>query len=264
MNTKHLSIAFLCWVPTWIAHSAVGPTAAFGQELPSASSLMDAHIRAIGGQAAVESHRSRRLSGTFHTRGIEGTVEVLTAAPAMSRILIEIPRFGEVDSGYDGEIGWRITPTFGPEVLQGRTLDQARQNADFYRPLGSERFIASQETVEMTELEGRAAYRVEVTTVWDEEYSVLYDVETGRLVASIRTFETPLGDAETTTIFRDYRAVDGVWVPVTWIQRSALSGEQVFEFDTVEFDVVEETAFEMPSQIRSLVESSDAAAAERR
>jgi len=257
---KRMSIILATWTTATVAGSPLAQGIALAQELPPAAALVDRHVEAVGGRAALESHISRRLAGSFETQGISGTVEVFSAAPAKSRIQVQIPGFGTVISGYDGRIGWRINPTFGPEVLEGRSLDQLKQNANFYNPLGSERFVVSRETVELTELDERSVYKVEVTTRWDEEYFKFYDVETGRLAGSIRTYTTPVGEAETTTILRDYEEVDGVWVPMTWVQRSAAAGEQVFKFTTAEFDQVEESVFEVPAEIKPLVKTAESSA----
>jgi hypothetical protein len=117
--------------------------------------------------------------------------------------------------------------------------------------------VVSRKTVALTELDGRSVYKVKVETRWDEEYFQFYDVETGRLAGTIRTYATPVGDAETTVILRDYEEVDGVWLPMTWVQRSAAAGEQLFKFTTAEFDQVQESVFELPAEIKPLLKTAE-------
>ncbi|MEJ2335431.1 MAG: hypothetical protein P8Y26_07325 [Gemmatimonadales bacterium] len=250
-------IIFAIWTTASFVGSPLEQSIVLAQELPPAAALVDRHVEAVGGRAALERHTSRHLAGSFDTQGISGTVEVFSAAPARSKIQIEIPSFGTVSIGYDGRIGWRINPAFGPEVIEGYTLDQLKQNANFYDPLHSEPFVVSRKTVALTELDGRSVYKVKVKTRWDEEYFQFYDVETGRLAGTIRTYATPVGDAETTVILRDYEEVDGVWLPMTWVQRSAAAGEQLFKFTTAEFDQVQESVFELPAEIKPLLKTAE-------
>ncbi len=152
-------------------------------DLPEASLLRERHIEGVGGRAALEQYQSSHALGTFEIpgQGIHGSLEVFAAAPNNLLVTIDIPGIGTVRTGYDGEVGWTIHPATGPMVMEGRQLDQIRQQADFIGVLHPERYIASTETVEETEFAGRPTYKVRVVTLWDEEYFEFFDKETGLL-----------------------------------------------------------------------------------
>jgi len=241
-----LAVAALAWAP-----------AAMGQEaLPSAKDLYARYVDALGGPDAILQHKSAHMTGTFSApaQGIDGTIEIFSAAPMMMRVNLEIPGIGAVRSGSDGTTFWTINPAVGPMIMEGTMLDQARQQADFYAQLHPEQYVDSSTTVERTDFEGRPCYKVRVVTKWDEEYFELYDAETGLQAGSIRTQETPMGGIEATTVYGDYRQFGGVMLPTTVTQRM-MGMEQIMTTDAVDWDDVDPTVFALPDEIKTLLEA---------
>ncbi len=250
-------ILLTVWGGSAAASALALPRPARGQDLPSADELMVRFVESIGGAEAVASHTSRLVAGTFAVpaQGLSGSVEVYAAAPDRQFSRIEIGGVGVIRNGYDGEVGWMIHPAMGALTLDGRALDQTRQQADFYAPLHTDLYVTSRETIEEADFEGRATYKVKVTTTWEEEYFEFYDIETGRLSGTIRSRSTPMGDIESTNLLLDYRELDGYWVPMKTVTR-ALGVEQVFTFERIEFDAVDDAVFELPVEIQALIESA--------
>lgn len=239
-----LTVAALCWA-----------TVAAGQEaLPTAKELNTRYVDALGGRAAIEQYESSHVTGTFSVpaQGIEGTLEVFSAAPALMRLNIEIPGLGTVQSGSDGETFWTINPAMGPMILEGNMMEQMRQQADFYAQLHPEQYIASSETVERTDFEGTPAYKVKVVTTWDEEYVEFYDVNSGLLLGSIRTQESPMGGVEAVTVLQDYRDFGGIMLPTRVVQR-VMGMEQIMTTDSVAYDAVDPAVFALPDEIKTLL-----------
>ncbi|MEJ2340027.1 MAG: hypothetical protein P8Y15_14225, partial [Gemmatimonadales bacterium] len=77
-------IIFAIWTTASFVGSPLEQSIVLAQELPPAATLVDRHVEAVGGRAALERHTSRHLAGSFDTQGISGTVEVFSAAPARS------------------------------------------------------------------------------------------------------------------------------------------------------------------------------------
>lgn len=228
-------------------------------DLPDARVLRERHIEAVGGRAALERFQSSHAVGKFEipAQGIHGALEVFAAAPNHLLVTIDVTGIGMVRTGYDGEVGWTIHPATGPMVMEGRQLDQIRQQADFYGILHPERYVASAETVEETEFAGQPAYKVKVVTHWDEEYFEFYDKETGLLTGSIRHQESPMGAIEVTTEAKAYRDFGGVRAPARVAQRM-LGQEQLLTIDEVEYDQVDAALFDLPNEIRTLVSEQEA------
>jgi len=239
-----------------IAALASAPAAMAQEGLPSAKDVYARYIEALGGEAALTQHTSSHITGSFSApaQGIDGTLEIFSSAPMLLRVNIGIPGIGTVETGSDGTTFWTINPAVGPMIMEGTMLEQARQQADFYGQLHPERYVASSETVERTDFEGKPCYKLRVVTKWDEEYFELYDEATGLLAGTIRTQETPMGGVEAVTVYGDYRDFDGVTLPTQMIQR-VMGMEQVMTTDSVEWDTVDPAVFALPDQIKALLEA---------
>ena len=219
-----------------------------------ANAVFTRFVDAMGGRAALERYSSSRATGNFSlpAQGISGDLEVFGAAPNKMLVRVEIPGFGTVRNGYDGEVGWTINPAVGPMVLQGRALDQLRQQADFLGPLNVEAYVDSATVVEETEFDGRPCLKVRVVTTWGEKYVEFYDVATGLLAGGIRTQESPMGPVETTTVLSGYQDFGGIQVPTRMVQQM-MGMEQIITVNAVEYDTVDPTIFAVPDQITALI-----------
>jgi hypothetical protein len=191
------------------------------EELPDAREIIDRFVEAIGGEQAIKSSGARHMLGRMDVpaQGVGGDLELFTAPPNKMLFKIEVPGIGSISSGYDGEVGWAINPAMGPMVLEGRMLEQLRQQADFRAVLHPDDLIAAMETVEKTEVEGHSCYKVKVTTTWGEEYFEFFDTETGLQVGSERSQASPMGEIPTTSVVSEYQEFDGLLVATKTSQR---------------------------------------------
>jgi len=226
------------------------PTAA----LPTAEQITAHFIDAVGGSAALRRYSSSTVFGTFGVpaQGMSGDLEIVSAAPNKLFVRITLPGFGEVTTGYDGEVAWAMNPAVGPTVMEGRELDQMRQQANYYGPLTADLFIDSAQTVERTDFDGHPCYAVKVFTKWGESYVEYYDVETGLVAGTVRTQSTPMGEVEMTSFVRGYRDFGGVLTPTESVQR-AMGVEQRITVDSVTYGAVDPAVFELPEAIKALV-----------
>lgn len=240
--------------PPAAAPEPAAPAAQPATALPSPQQLIAQHIEAAGGEAAIRRYTSSRAVGqlSIPAQGITGDVEVFNQAPNKFLLRVEVPGFGTVAAGYDGEVGWSHNPALGPMVLEGRMLDQMREQSDYYGLLSRDEYAASMTTLERTEFEGRPCYAVQVTTKWGEQYVEYYDAETGLMAGGVRDQESPMGAMETTTILRNYRDFGGVFAPAEMVQRT-MNIDQIVTITEVEYDAVDPAVFELPPEIQALV-----------
>lgn len=241
---------------TALAATAVGAPAARAQDaLPPADEIIQRHVEAIGGEAAVLAHSSSRTTGTFAmpAAGITGDLVVEMATPNRIVTRIDIPGLGRIQSGYDGEVGWSVDPNLGPRLLDGMELASMVEGADPRATLRDAALFSSRETVELTEMNGEACYRVRLVWNSGRETTDCYSVESGLLIASTSTQETPMGDIESVSLLEDYQETGGVLSP-TRVRQQAMGQEQVMEIDTIEYGVVDDSAFDLPDTIRALLD----------
>jgi hypothetical protein len=222
--------------------------------LPSARSILDRHIAAIGGKDAVLSHSSTRATGTFSvaSAGMNGSLEVIAAKPDKSMVKIAIPGVGEILEGYDGKSGWTLSPMTGPMLLDGKQLEEKRYDADFFSELHDDSRYASMITVEKSDFEGRPCYKVKLVRKNGGEDFEFYDVETGLKAGRIATRETPMGTITGTSVESDYKKFGNLLQPTT-VKNTMMGMQQLITIASIEYDTVPPAAFEPPAEIKALI-----------
>jgi outer membrane lipoprotein-sorting protein len=231
------------------------PARAFAQDkLPTAREVIDRYVQATGGRDALAKYHSRRAVGriSMPAQGVEGDVEILAARPDLMRLRMTIPGVGEIQSGYDGKTAWSVNPLTGPMLMQGKSLEQTKADADFDATLHSDKQYKTLETVEKTTFEGRPAYKIRaVRTTGDEDFEY-FDAENGLMLGAEVTRESPMGPVKATHVTSDYKDFGGVKIASRITQR-LMGTEQIITLSEVEYDKVDTSAFTPPPAIQALV-----------
>lgn len=251
MRTRSFSAA---WLAAAVA-VLVPPAGLTAQDaLPPARTIVDRYVEATGGRDALKKHSSRRAVGkiSMPAQGVEGDLEILAARPDLMRLRMTLPGVGEIQSGYDGRIGWTVNPLTGPMLQQGKSLEQLKLDADFDSSLHSDKQFTSLETIEKTTFEGRPAYKVKAVRPTGDEDLEFFDVETGLMLGAIVTRESPMGPVKATHVTSDYKQYGGTKIASKITQR-LMGTEQIITITAVEFDTVDKAAFVPPPQIQALV-----------
>jgi hypothetical protein len=224
-------------------------------ELPSARSIIDRHVKAIGGREAVLSHKSQHGIGTFAVAasGMNGTFEMFGATnPDRILLKVSMPGVGDIANGFDGTHGWSINPMTGPMLQQGKELEQAKLDADFYNELRDPKKYPTIKTVGKLDFEGRPCYKVSLTRTDGVEDFDFYDAATGLRAGSINTRETPMGTMTTTVVESDYKKFANVLQATTVVQRT-MGIEQKITLQSLDYDKVDASVFEPPAEIKALI-----------
>lgn len=230
-------------------------TSVQAQELPKGAEILKKSVEAMGGEAAIRNRVESHMTGTFEvpSAGLSGTLEVFTAnGPSRMLTVIDIPGAGTVRSGFDGKNGWSINPMLGTHLLTGNQLEQLKQQADQLALLAPDKYFKSIETVEKTTFAGKDAYKVRLTTVWDESYHEFYDTNTGLQLGSTRTLESPMGAVEITSTLDEWKEFGGIKVP-TLTRQAMMGAEQVIKITNVEYKALDPKVFELPAEVKALI-----------
>jgi hypothetical protein len=221
--------------------------------LPDGKTVIERFIKAIGGRDAIMRQTGRHVVGKMEVpaQGMSGDLELWAQAPNKMTMSVSISGIGSIRGGYNGTVGWSLNPMMGPMLLDSLQLRQMQQQADFYSALYPETTIKSVETVGDTTFEGKACYKVKVTTTWGEEYAEFFDKEAGLQIGEIRSQASPMGPIEAVTIASDWRSVDGVLMPFKSVQR-VMGMEQVFLITSVESVTPPDSVFVLPPEIKAL------------
>jgi hypothetical protein len=177
---------------------------------------------------------------------------LLSARPARLLFRVDVPGLGLIEHGYDGTVGWLLSPAAGPELLAGRQLSETADDAWFESTLHGPEYVRELTTLGRTEFDGRAALEVRVVLASGHEQTEYFDVEAGWQIGSEVERATPQGVIDTVNILRDYRRFGSLMQATTFVQR-ALGFEQVLTVTSYEYDVVPADAFERPAVVSALV-----------
>ncbi len=222
--------------------------------LPSARSIIDRHVAAIGGREAVLSHSSTKATGTFSvtSAGMSGALEVYASKPNKAVVKIKIPGVGEIVEGFNGTHGWTVSDMTGPMLLDGKQLEEKKFDADYYSDLHDASRYESMTTVEVTEFDSRQCYKIRLVRKGASEDFEFYDVKTGLKAGRTGTRETPMGTVTGTSIESDYKKFGNLLVP-TMVKNSVMGVQQVITIESIEYDTVQASVFDPPAEIKALI-----------
>ena len=234
--------------------SAASQAPATSEKLPSAREVLDRHVKAVGGREALMSKSSAHATGTVEVAGagLKGTLELFQAKPNSVLMRISLPGVGDIQEGFNGTVGWTISPMTGPLILQGKQLEEKKLDADFYAEVQPEKRYASMTVVEKTTFEGRPCFKVRLVHKNGGEDFQFFDVETGLKSGSITTREMPMGAITATTVETDYKPFGNVLQP-TKLTMTAGPIQQVMTVVSLEYDKVNPSVFEPPAEIKALM-----------
>ncbi len=249
------ALALACTSTISVAQETKPEPAASSQpsaDLPEASTIIARYIEAIGGKDALLKTVSRHIRGTYSAQGMEGSLEMFRSIPNKLLIRVNIPDVAEMTQGFDGQVGFMNSPGQGASILEGNRLSQIRETADFYTELHRAEKFTSMETVELTEFQGKPCYKVKLVSKAGREYAEFFDQQTGFLVGNAGERETPGGTVEQITVYSDYKRFGDLLLPTRTATR-VMTFEQVVTFESVEFNTVDETVYELPEAVKALV-----------
>jgi outer membrane lipoprotein-sorting protein len=191
----------------------------------TADEIIEKHLAATGGRAALSKITSRASSGTIALTTpvgeLKGTIEVYNKKPNKSRTLIKIDAAaiggGQIinDQRFDGTTGYVIDTFNGNREISGDQL-QAMKSGGFptplltYKEMGTTAVLANKERVGASD-----AYVIQFTPKLGPGIRVFIDSQSFMVVKSVVTINVPqLGGAIDQTVeFSDFREVDGFKIP---------------------------------------------------
>ncbi|MEW5980898.1 MAG: hypothetical protein AB1806_00850 [Acidobacteriota bacterium] len=211
--------------PTSGSLAALVLLCAVSTQAQTADEVVEKHLAALGGRAALEKVTSQVATGaiTVSTQmgNISGTVEVSRKAPNKTRSLtvLDLSAMGGtdmvIDQRCDGTAAWVSNSLQGDRDITGDQL-QGLLNAYFPSPLMNYRETGGR--IELTGKDtfgGRPVHALQYTPKAGPVTKFLIDAETFHIVRSVATINIPEagGPLEQTSEPGDYRAVDGIQVP---------------------------------------------------
>jgi len=225
----------------------------FAAELPSADRLLQQSVDRSGGIQAFAKAKNAVMTGKVEVAGhnIGGPV-ALYQEGGKSYTVIELPGIGKVEEGFDGEIAWEMNALSGARIKDGEERAVV-ERASSLSPLSSWReFYKAGRTVGSEDVEGKPAWKIEMTPKEGKPEFFFLDKQTMMLVRTTGTVSTAMGDISVDALLSDYRPVDGIATPFMMVQK-AMSQTLVMHFDKVQYNAaIPGGRFDLPPAVKAL------------
>lgn len=229
---------------------------AFGtaEDLPSPQTIIDNHVKAIGGKDALAGIKNSVQKGNMMivAMGMSGTLTSYVALPN-AKVIVAIEGFGEFVSGIKDGTPWSSDMMNGDQVLEGVEAKDALQRAEGPQMwLHWQDYYPSAETVGEEAVGDATAYKVVFTLEEGEARTYWFDTKSGLNIQS--TGAGPAGPA--TIAIDDYRDVGGVLVA----HKNTIEGDQgsvEITFESIEHNTeIDPAIFDVPEAIAALMAGS--------
>jgi hypothetical protein len=232
------------------ASAAAKPTG----PLPSADTVLQHYVDVTGGAKAYDAVKTMIGTGKFvmPAQGITGDLTMYSAAPNKSYALIDIQGVGKVEEGSDGTIAWEISPMTGARIKAGDEAAAEIRSAATDIHTNWKKYYKSAEVTGIDDVDGKPAYKVVLTPQSGSSETEWYDKDSGLVLKSAMTVDTPMGKAPVEIAFSDYKKEGDLTIPTKMVQNVA--GQQ-FEIHLEKVDLnapVPPNRFDIPADIKAL------------
>ncbi len=241
---------------------------------PTADSIIDKYLKAIGGADKLAGLKSWVAKGTsvgFGGFGGGGRVQMYAKFPDQRATLIDFPQSperGDSNRIYNGREGWLRTPltVLGEYQLTGGELDGARLDAELSFPGQIKQALTNLRVsmpVAISDLPGPASQtsrQASMEAVGQDKLvnvvqgngpngilcNLYFDQETGLLVRMVRYGKSPIGRVPTEVDFADYHEVNGIRLPFRLLF-AWMDGRDAIQLNEVQTNVpIDEAKFGKP------------------
>ncbi len=184
--------------------------------MPSADQIIEKYVQAMGGKAALEKINSRVTKGTLEipAAGMSGTVETYEKAPNKAITIVNLAGFGMIQDGFDGTRAWGDNPMTGLRDKSGMELANAKLEAELHKPLKIKQLYSAVTVKGKEKVGDKEAYVVEATPKEGSVEKWYFDTQTGLMIRTDVTQESPEGKIPTEVYIDEYKEFDGIKVPV--------------------------------------------------
>ncbi|MEL6330423.1 MAG: hypothetical protein AAFR38_12260 [Planctomycetota bacterium] len=196
-----------------------------GESFPSGEELLEGHVEAMGGRAALERHKSLAIRGRFESVAFENPLRLRLwkEAPDKQHLQLTDPGVLSIDLYFNGEFAWergsRGTVVGPNERVTGDREKSFREDADFYGEASYAKRYSALTTRGIEVVRGLDLIRVDAAA--NDGYrprSLFFSPDDG-LLRAIKIVQPTQG--ELTVMFLEYTEVDGVKYPSRFEQRLA-------------------------------------------
>lgn len=185
------------------------------EALPTADEVLAKYTEALGGSAAIEKLKSRSMKGTWLTSdGITLGYEVYQTAPDKIYTVLNTPKQGTFERGFNGQTGWEKSSR-GIRELEGLELFYLKRYPDLFKDIKLKGQFTRLNFGGKETIDGKEVYVLRGLTPDNKGERLYFDIQTGLLLRRITSTPTVVGLIPEQIDFQDYRDVDGLKLPFT-------------------------------------------------
>jgi zinc protease len=226
----------------------------------TADEIIEKHLAATGGRAALSKLTSRASIGTITLTtpvgDLKGTIELYQKKPNKTRTLIKLDATaiggGQIvsDQRFDGTNGYVIDSFNGNRDITGEQLE-AMKSGGFptpfldYKESGLAVALGNREKVD-----ARDVYMVQLTPKVGPGVKAFFDAENFMLVRTILTINVPQlgGPIDQVVDFSDFRDVDGVKIPYVTKSSNPVQSIVATVTEVKQNTEIDDSSFAKPAQ----------------
>jgi hypothetical protein len=218
------------------------------QAPPNADQILAKYTEALGGAAAIEKMKTRSMKGTWLTsNGIALGYEVYQIAPDRIYTVLNTPKQGVIERGFNGSVGWERGQR-GLRELEGVELFQLKRYPDLFHDIRLQGQFTRLSFGGLDNIDGKKVYVLRGNGVDGKGERLFFEVQTGLLLRRITSTPTMVGVIPEQVDYEDYRDVDGLKLPFT-IRTTSIDSfyNSTRTFTEIKLNVpIDETKFNMP------------------
>jgi hypothetical protein len=200
----------------------------------TADEVINKYIQAMGGKAKLDAIKTRKMSISIETQGMEILINTYQMRSNYYRSETNLQGKTAIQT-YNGKEGWSLDPFSGRETVEQMSADDLKsmkEQAFFDGPLVD--YKANGYKVELDgeeDVEGAPAFHLKVTSPENDLTHYYIDKETYYLVKQKAKVKMQDGsEAESEIYFSNFKQQDGVTMPFTLETRQNYMGQKYSTF----------------------------------
>lgn len=184
------------------------------QNLPAGvtiESVLDKYTQAVGGKENLLKIKDKTMKLSASIQGMNLTITISQKAPNKLYQNLDAGVFQQM-TVFDGEKG-KVSAMGQEQPIEGSALEEIKVQAAIHGHLDYPALGVKPELSGMEKINGKDAYKVTLNYPSGSKATQYYDVESGFLVRSTSTVNSPQGTFTQTSDFGDYKEVEGIKFP---------------------------------------------------
>lgn len=200
------------------------------EAIPTIDQILDKYVQAVGGKAA-EKVTTRVLKGSrIGADGVLVPEEVYVKMPDKMLVVTTYPQFA-LNSASNGSEVWTRNNKGEIGKMSAEESEQFKREAQLLLPMRLKEVYKDMSVVGTNKINDKEAYIVLASTQTGGRERLYFDKQTGLLVRRSAASQTVVGIFPFQVDYSDYKAVDGVQIPMTiqWSIPGRVWGRKITE-----------------------------------